>query len=298
VKVGKNLPPPKNGNDRLMVFHISHVMRYSYSRPVFLEPQTFRLIPRTDGAQKLIDYDITIKPTPAGQSRYLDIEGNICIYAWFSGLTDSFEIHSISKTATFRENPFGYILSSDEYKKVPLNYPGNLKSLLLPCLENSSEDLLVQDLANTIMEESNGDTLTFLNNLTSYIYKNFKVTIREEGDPYSPEKTLQGKTGACRDLTILFIECCRYAGIAARFVSGYHTGDPKSHEHYLHAWAEVYLPGGGWRGYDPTLGLAVADMHIAIAASAHSLNASPITGSFRGTGVRQIMKTDLKIEIS
>ncbi len=281
-----------------MVFHISHGTRYTYSQPVFLEPQVLRLIPRTDCAQKLIDYDITIKPAPVGQSRFLDIEGNICIYAWFSGVTDSFEIHSVSKTATFRQNPFDYILSGDEYKRVPLNYPENLKSLLLPCLQNSSKDLLVQELAKIIMEESNGNTLAFLNNLNSYIYKNFKVTIREEGDPYPPEKTLQEKTGACRDLTVLFMECCRYAGIAARFVSGYHSCDPKSHEHYLHAWAEVYLPGGGWRGYDPTLGLAVADTHIAIAASSHFLNASPITGSFRATGVQQIMKTDLNIELS
>src|SRR5436853_629755 len=75
----------------------------------------------------------------------------------------------------------------------------------------------------------------------------------------------------------------RPKGIASRFVSGYQEGVSGLSERDLHAWAEVYLPGGGWRGYDPTLGLAVSDRHIAVAASRTSHGAAPITGTFRGT---------------
>ena len=76
------------------------------------------------------------------------------------------------------------------------------------------------------------------------------------------------------------MEVCRTVGLAARFVSGYQEGDPDSSDRDLHAWVEIYLPGAGWRGYDPTLGLAVSDRHITVAASAIPQYAAPIQGTF------------------
>ena len=84
--------------------------------------------------------------------------------------------------------------------------------------------------------------------------------------------------------------CCHSAGLAARFVSGYaHVDDHGDHE--LHAWAEVYLPGGGWRGYDPTHGLAVADRHVALAAAALPADAAPVSGAFRGSAGATLQTT-------
>ena len=108
---------------------------------------------------------------------------------------------------------------------------------------------------------------------------------RDHGAPLPPSITFQKKRGACRDLVLLFMAVCRRFGLASRFVSGYQEGDPDMEQRHLHAWAEVYIPGGGWRGYDPSHGLVVADRHIALAASYAPEGTAPVKGSFRGTGV-------------
>lgn len=90
------------------------------------------------------------------------------------------------------------------------------------------------------------------------------------------------------------MEVCRAVGIGARFVSGYQEGNPDQQQRDLHAWAEVYLPGGGWRGYDPTLGLAVADRHMGLAASASPSYAASVSGNI--TPVRSTLETGLTVE--
>ena len=94
---------------------------------------------------------------------------------------------------------------------------------------------------------------------------------------------------------MLFIEMCRQLGLPARFVSGYVEGTDRQGDHHLHAWPEVYIPGGGWRGYDPTTGLAVADRHIPLASGAPPSTALPVDGTFRGTGATSIMTTELRV---
>ena len=93
---------------------------------------------------------------------------------------------------------------------------------------------------------------------------------------------MEQRQGACRDFAVLFIDACRCVGLAARFVSGYQDAYRSMGKRDLHAWAEVYLPGAGWRGYDPTRGLAVADHHVAVAAAADPQNAAPVTATYRG----------------
>jgi transglutaminase-like putative cysteine protease len=108
-------------------------------------------------------------------------------------------------------------------------------------------------------------------------------------------QTLQSRSGACRDLTVLFVDCCRAEGIPARFASGYQRGDVTRERRYLHAWPEVYLAGAGWRGFDPTHGEAIADTHVTIAAAAHPRDTMPLTGSFRGN--QATSELDFKLEI-
>jgi transglutaminase-like putative cysteine protease len=107
---------------------------------------------------------------------------------------------------------------------------------------------------------------------------------------------MEQRQGACRDLAVLFIDACRCVGLAARFVSGYQDAYRSMGKRDLHAWAEVYLPGAGWRGYDPTRGLAVADHHVAIAAAADPQNTAPVTATYRGSNVEAELITEVSIE--
>jgi transglutaminase-like putative cysteine protease len=158
-------------------------------------------------------------------------------------------------------------------------------------------DPIAVQLGQEISEATNGDVIAFLGELNQFIYSSCQYLIRETGNPLPPGRTWSEKKGSCRDLTVLFIEVCRAMGLAARFVSGYQEGDLDNSEYHLHAWAEVYLPGAGWRGYDPTHGLAVSDRHIALAASAISEYAAPISGAInRPGGVQSTMKYHLQIQ--
>ena len=96
---------------------------------------------------------------------------------------------------------------------------------------------------------------------------------------------------------MLFIAVCRLQGIAARFVSGYQAHVETEREcRYLHAWPEVYIPGGGWRGYDPSHGTPVADAHVPVVASWRPADTMPVTGSFFADGARSNMEVDLAIQ--
>jgi transglutaminase-like putative cysteine protease len=94
------------------------------------------------------------------------------------------------------------------------------------------------------------------------------------------------------------MDACRAAGLATRFVSGYQEGDPTRAERELHAWVEVYLPGAGWRGYDPTYGVPVADRHVAVAAGLTPRAAAPTSGTFRGTGTGSTLRTEIRMRVT
>ncbi|MBD3176133.1 MAG: transglutaminase family protein, partial [Armatimonadia bacterium] len=131
--------------------------------------------------------------------------------------------------------------------------------------------------------------------LCAHLHEHIDREIREEGAPLAPHECLARGAGACRDLAELLNAAARVMGIAARFVSGYRWGEGID-EAYMHAWSEVYLPGAGWRGYDPVEGLAVADRHVPVAASPHADGAAPTFGTFRRTGADATLSTDLRVE--
>jgi transglutaminase-like putative cysteine protease len=97
---------------------------------------------------------------------------------------------------------------------------------------------------------------------------------------------------------VLFVDCCRAQGIPARFVSGYQKGDGRRARRYLHAWPEVYLPGAGWRAYDPTHGEIITDTHVAIAAAAHPRDTMPVSGGFYADQVTSTLDFELEIKLS
>jgi transglutaminase-like putative cysteine protease len=199
-----------------------------------------------------------------------------------------------------RANPYDYLLTPQN-QRLPIGYHPREAALLGPALRRTAVPIHVdpaRELAEQLRETSRGEVIVFLTRLTETICNRFKVVHREQGSPWPPATTIEQRQGACRDLAVLWIDICRSVGLAARFVSGYQEGDVEQDKRFLHAWAEVYMPGAGWRGFDPTNGLAVADRHVAIAAAADPQFAAPVTATFRGNNVEAELCADVQIETS
>lgn len=278
-----------------MIFKIKHITKYTYDKRVFLEPHTIRLRPRNDCSQKLHKFVIKVEPPQVGRSDCIDFEGNDTISVWFEGLHNELTISTGAVVETLRKNPFDFIVPNEEVLNLPISYPDGYRSFLMTYQRRENINPEVNEFASYISEEANGQTLAFLRTLSLYICNNFEHIFRKSGNPYPPEVTLAKKKGACRDMVVLFMDACRAMGIAARFVSGYREGDSSDTEKHLHAWAEVYIPGGGWRGFDPSFGLAVSDKHVALASGINPESAAPISGTYRGR--RATSRLDFRINV-
>jgi transglutaminase-like putative cysteine protease len=269
-----------------MQYKIVHTTNYNYSQPVALEPHIIRLRPRSDNWQTLQHFELDVFPEPISKSLVIDLDGNAIAKIWFNQeLTEHLHIEVRSQVETHCTNPFNYLLEPWA-AKLPIDYPSSRQFQLQPYLSGHQGELRIApiavELAEEILHEVGGNTVTFLTELNERIYQNCKQVVRETGEPLPPSITWKQQSGSCRDVAVLFMEVCRAIGLATRFVSGYQEGDLDNPERHLHAWVEVYLPGAGWRGYDPTHGLAVADRHIAVAASPIPQGAAPVTGGLKG----------------
>jgi transglutaminase-like putative cysteine protease len=287
---------------KIVRYRIEHTTHYSYQQAVTLQPHVVRLRPRSDGGQTLKSFTITVTPQPKQQAQIIDLDGNSLINLWFdSATTQSLMIQTVSDVETLRANPFDYFLEPWAVK-LPADYPASLLMQLHPYLlgqqpgYTSAIDPIAAQLAHDLWLQANGEPLSFLSLLNQQIYQGCQYRVRETGDPMPAGVTWKQRSGTCRDFAVLFVEVCRAIGLAARFVSGYQEGDLDSSDRQLHAWAEVYLPGGGWRGYDPTQGLAVSDRHIALVASNSSRYTAPVIGSFIPGGVQSSMSYTLAIK--
>lgn len=281
-----------------MIFTIEHVTEYRFTRPVFFEPHYLRFCPRTDGSQRVTRFDLQIEPAAAGYTQSLDVEGNVVTQAWFNEVHDRMSLRAVSEIETFRHNPYDFLVTPTN-ARLPVGYQPWEQALLGPALKRWAVPIYVDpswELAEQMRTASRGEVIPFLTQLTETIYHRFKRVHREQGSPWPPETTIEQRQGACRDLAVLWIDICRSVGLAARFVSGYYEDDADREKHFLHAWGEVYLPGAGWRGFDPTLGLAVADRHVAIAASADPQRAAPVSATYRGSNVEAELHADVVIE--
>lgn len=278
-----------------MWFGIRHRTSYRYSAPVRLGPHWLRFRPRDDGAQRLVDYQLRIDPSPAGLNDHLDLHGNHVTQAWFEGETDRLDVEASMRVETLRPDPFRFILAPEALRLPIGSSPGSAR--FEACLERATPDDAVTQLAAALRAEVKADSIGFALRLNRLLFEDFENVIRHRGAPQPPARTLAARRGACRDLAVLFVDCCRAAGLPARFASGYQKGDRRRRRRYLHAWPEVYLPGAGWRGFDPTHGTAVADAHVTIAAASRPEGTMPVTGGFAGCDVRASLRFAIEIEV-
>jgi transglutaminase-like putative cysteine protease len=278
-----------------MLVKITHSTRYHYSQPVFLEPFTVRLRPRSDASQTLRSYSIKVTPDPSGIAHCIELHGNNSETIWFGGLHANLLIEVNTLVETHRGNPFDFFVTDPAALTLPLAYQPQLARMLDPYRAREADHPGLAAFAQEMLHEAKHETIPFLNLLAEQIYQRLEYMLREHGDPWTAEETLKRGEGSCRDFAILFIDICRSVGIAARFVSGYCVGD-ESAGGDMHAWAEIYLPGAGWRGFDPSRGLSVNDDYIAVAAGQLSQDAAPTFGSFRGEAVSS-MDADISISV-
>lgn len=282
-------PQPSQPQPTTRRYEITHRMRYAYSAPVALDDLVVRLQPRTSFDQQLVTFDITCDPRPARHTHCLDLHGNIRHWFWFEQSHESLAITTHATVDCLCENPFDYIVVDDGVLSLPAAYAEPVRSATAHYRHRAHPHPAVDTLVRQLLRDSGGQSLHFLAALAQHIHDNIRYLVRPAGEPYTPTQTLEQGEGACRDSAVLFIDACRAVGLAARFVSGYAWDAVDERHRELHAWAEVYLPGAGWRGYDPTTGLAVADRHIAVAASPTASYCAPTTGTFTGPRVESTL---------
>ncbi len=274
-----------------MTLEVCHTTEYTYSQSVKLSPHTLYLYPRTYPHQRLLHYDLQIEPTPSRVVRNVDVEGNIQQLVYFNEPTERLHIEMTMRIESEGLNSFDFLLFPYETTTLPFAYPASIQALLEPYLIQDGITPEVAQWAQSIATGALHQTVQFLTALNKAI-RQFQYEMRPSGFPMPPDETLTKRSGSCRDYTVLFMAACRSLGLAARFVSGYLFGSDRQN-HQLHAWAEVYLPGGGWRGFDPTGDSVVVDRHIFLASTATPRLATPISGMFSPVGTESNIQTNL-----
>ena len=267
-----------------MQFSVKHETNYRYSAPITLGDHSLRLTPRADGLSSLSG-EIVIEPTPVWQEDVSDAFGNMVTHLGFAGTTTVLRISTRFEAKVVARDGIGQPLVS-----LPWQVPD------MAAFGGTDQDESVAGFAAAHAAAAGGDADVFLARLTRDLFESSDRHIRPEGDARSAAETLRTRRGACRDLTVLFMAACRSLGMPARFVSGYQafaeTPDGKRH---LHAWPEVFLPGIGWRGFDPTHGEAVGDGHLALAAAPEQAGTMPVVGGFWGDTVTSTLDYRLTI---
>ena len=277
-----------------------HRFDYRYSEPVLLGSHRFCLRPRPHGFQRLITYGLQVSPDPSQLYDLLAAGGDTITRARFLGESDHLTVVATSEVETYNP-PLIEACLDEDMARLPVTI-GKLNPDLLSNLQgwlpNGQHDAAAMDLAQEALMGSDQRSLTFLQQLVEMIQDRVKYTQRHVGPAWPAGRTLKERVGSCRDLAMLMIECCRSMGLPARFVSGYHLVEPKPERYDLHAWAEVYLQGAGWRGFDPSGQGAVDDRYIPVATSSKSDLTAAISGSFSGPpGVKSTLEWEISAEI-
>lgn len=270
-----------------MLFKIKHITHYTYSSEVYLEPHLLRVAPRTDASQTLKSFDLEVLPLPTTKNVKVGLNNFHDYMLWFEGQTKELKITATSMMEISNPNPFSFIIYPFTATQLPMRYPDAIHEQLIPYLMPVTKDEQVKKLARELMLDIDFQTLPFVTHLTRFLYKNFKVeSVRPNVPPHSPELTLDKRAGSHKDLAYLQIALAREAGLAARYVNGYYLDDEE--EKFLHAWVEIYMQGAGWKGFDPTIGMATGERHIAVNAAVSPSLTNLVVGTFRGNAHSQL----------
>lgn len=278
--------------------HIQHLTSYHYADTVTLLPHTLHLRPRDGHDLRVASSQLEI--SPAFQIRWKrDVYGNSVAVVNFMQPGQDLVIASDVVVEHYEEEPLQFVLE-DNARRFPFQYDPAEQIDLAPyqSLVFPQDQSVVKDWVADLCNPGDGvDTIAMLTSVNRKIANELQYQVREAPGVQSPAVTLASGTGSCRDFATLFIETCRHCGLASRFISGYVLNEAAADGHTAtHAWAEIYLPGSGWRGFDPSSGLVVSGDHIAAAVHRHPEAIPPVAGSFVGsTNIRQELSVEVRV---
>lgn len=267
------------------VYHLTH---YKYDRPVVLQPQIIRLQPAPHSKTKVLSYALKVSPELHFVNVQQDPYGNFLTrFVFPEPVTElKIEVDLVADMTVY--NPFDFFVE-ESAETFPFQYPEELRDDLSIYMQPEPAGPLLQQFLDGI-DKSPMNTVSFVTGLNASIQQHIAYIVRMETGVWTPEETLGNRKGSCRDSSWLLVQTLRHLGFAARFVSGYLIqlkpdlvsldGPPGTDHDFtdLHAWCEVYLPGAGWVGLDPTSGLLTGESHVPLAATPHYRNAAPISG--------------------
>jgi uncharacterized protein (DUF2126 family) len=273
-----------------MSIHVAlhHVTHYTYDRPVQLGPQVIRLRPAPHSRSRILSYSLKVEPEEHFINWQQDAFANYQARLVFPQKTTQFKVtvDVVTEMAVF--NPFDFFLEPSA-EEVPFKYTDVVKEELQSYLVKENKTPKFKKYLCSL-DRKRQRTIDFLVQINQRLHQDIRYTIRMEPGVQTPEETLTLKSGSCRDSAWLLVQLFRHMNIAARFVSGYLiqlAPDVKSLDGPsgtevdftdLHAWCEVYLPGAGWVGLDPTSGLLAGEGHIPLACTPQPSAAAPIEG--------------------
>ncbi len=283
-----------------MELHIAHKTTYAYENPVVLNTHTIFLKPLQRPYLHIGQYHLEVLPIPGGLVERSSIEGNPFFQTWFNQATDRLEINASFDVTIQLFNPFSFIIDLDFVQQINpaspqfFHYTPAEQILLYACLQTFTHHSIYK-FANAVFLRSPENPIAYLMELTATVHENWKHIIRQEENIWNPEQTFEKNEGSCRDLSWMLIHMLRMQGLAARFVSGYAFNPELNEGHELHAWVETYLPGAGWIGMDPSLGLFTDQNYIPLACSSEAQNTLPVHGTYAGSGISTL---ETYVEIS
>lgn len=265
---------------RLKILHRTY---YNFSAPVLLQPHRLLLRPREGPALHIESSALEV--SPVAKLRWLrDAYDNSVAIATFDAPATQLAITSECVVQQFDETPLDFLVADDAVH-YPFSYDSDTVEVLRPYLPTAGAAQAVVDewTGRYWQRGSPVQTYGLLSTLCAGIHQSLAYQAREQPGVQSPAETLALGRGSCRDFATLFMQAARQLGLAARFVSGYlHAPADDGRSGATHAWAEVYLPGAGWKGFDPTSGEIAGSRHIAVAVARRPEVVSPVTGAFFG----------------